>query len=165
MTIIIGTLTIITGGYNKLGRSDNLVQLLITGHAQFGSGLLSSVRLITGLQNEIKAINFEENMSATDLYESLTRELQTTTEDVLIFTDIPGGTPFNQSVLIKMEQRDRKIEVIAGTNLPFLIEGIINKSQLIEDLIETVMTAGIQGISLYRNKNRKPTSEIFDEGI
>ncbi|WP_027108991.1 PTS sugar transporter subunit IIA [Lacticigenium naphthae] len=142
-----------------------MVQLLITGHAHFGSGLLSSIKLITGLQNELTAIDFTESMSATDLNTELKKCIENDTEDVLILTDIPGGTPFNQSVLLKTEMKNRSIEVIAGTNLPLLIEAVMNKNQESKKLIEHLVTVGSQSISVYEAKRRNTPSENLDEGI
>ncbi|WP_255349917.1 hypothetical protein [Halolactibacillus sp. JCM 19043] len=39
-----------------------MAQLIVTGHANFSSGLLSSVKLITGLDEKFTAVDFLESM-------------------------------------------------------------------------------------------------------
>ena len=40
---------------------------------------------------------------------------------VLVLSDLPGGTPYNKSVELKMERTEQAIEAMAGTNLPLLL--------------------------------------------
>ncbi len=40
-------------------------------------------------------------------------------DGVLVFTDLLGGTPFNQSMMIAQDVDN--VEVLTGTNLPWLL--------------------------------------------
>ena len=44
-------------------------------------------------------------------------------DGVLVLSDLAGGSPFKTAVECKFARPEQKIEVIAGSNLPMLIEG------------------------------------------
>lgn len=141
-----------------------MVQLIVTGHAHFASGLLSSVRLITGLDAHFTPIDFTESMSAETLYQQMKEVIDSTTDDILLFTDLPGGTPFNQAVLLKTRATNRTIEVLSGTNLPMLIEASMTHQQAIEQLLPSLIATGKEQVLYYQNKQVQ--SQVTDsDGI
>ena len=74
-----------------------MIGLLVTGHANFGTGITSSVNLIAGEQEAYKAVDFLPTYSTEDLTREITKALDELKdcEGVIIFTDLMGGTPFN----------------------------------------------------------------------
>ncbi len=141
-----------------------MAQLIVTGHANFASGLLSAVKLITGLDEKFTAVDFLESMGAEALNQELQAKIQETNEDVLIFTDLPGGTPFNQSVLIKTLLTNRTIEVVSGTNLPMLIEASMMDKQPMDDLLASLMNTGKDHVMNYQKKVTQKVT-MSDDGI
>lgn len=142
-----------------------MVQLIVTGHANFASGLLSSVKLITGLDEKFTGIDFVESMGAEELHQHLKKTIENTDQDVLIFTDLPGGTPFNQSVLVKTALANRTIEVISGTSLPMLIEASMMDQQPIHQLLASLMNTGKENMMYYQKKVTQKTDDSDDDGI
>ncbi len=102
-----------------------MVGLLITGHGHFATGLGSSLRLITGNTENIEYVDFEADHSTETLAHNLNQALNKlkNCEGVLVLSDLAGGSPFKTAVECKFARPDQKIEVIAGSNLPMLIEG------------------------------------------
>ena len=102
-----------------------MVGLLITGHGHFATGLGSSLRLITGNTENIVYVDFEENHSTDTLTENLNKALDELKDcdGVLVLSDLAGGSPFKSAVECKVARPDQAIEVLAGSNLPMLIEG------------------------------------------
>lgn len=102
-----------------------MVGLLITGHGHFASGLGSSLQLITGITDNIALVDFEADHSTDTLKANLNNALDSLKDcdGVLILSDLAGGSPFNNASMCKAERPDQKIEVVAGTNLPMIIEG------------------------------------------
>src|SRR5690554_5851057 len=101
-----------------------MIGFLITGHAEFPKGMLSSVNMIAGEQEEVEALNFYETDNLEEYQNNLkskVEDLLDKNESVLIFTDILGGTPFRTAMVIASEHDN--VEVVTGTNLPMLIEG------------------------------------------
>jgi len=104
-----------------------MVGLLITGHAHFATGLGSSLKLVAGMSDNIKLVDFEENHSTEILTANLNKAFDELKEydGVLVMSDLAGGSPFKAAVECKFARPDQNIEVIAGTNLPMLLEGFM----------------------------------------
>ena len=68
------------------------------------------------------------------------------TDGVLIFCDLMGGTPFNQSMMITAEQDN--VQVVAGTNLPMLIDIVMARmpESTIADLVAEAVEVGKEGV-------------------
>lgn len=141
------------------------MKLIITGHGNFATGLTSSVKLITGLEKALVPIDFEETMSSEDLKVKLTEEINSGDEEaVVIFTDIAGGTPFNQSVLLR--SGNDNIEIVAGTNLPILVEAVLSQEQEVDALLSKLIDSGKNNIKKYEDPSNKKTQNTNDdEGI
>lgn len=122
-----------------------MVGLLITGHGHFATGLGSSLKLITGMTENIAYVDFEADHSTDTLTENISKALDELKDcdGVLVLSDLAGGSPFKSAVECKFARPDQKIEVIAGSNLPMLIEGSMMMSgyddplEMAEELIPT----------------------------
>ena len=122
-----------------------MVGILVTGHGHFGTGLGSSLKLITGITENVELVDFEDGHSIEILTDNLNKAFDNLKEcdGVLVLSDLAGGSPFKTAVECKYARPDQNIEVIAGTNLPMLIEGASmmdgydSPLELAEDLIPT----------------------------
>ena len=122
-----------------------MVGLLITGHGHFATGLGSSLRLITGNTENIEYVDFEADHSTEILAENLHKAMDNLKgcDGVLVLSDLAGGSPFKTAVECTFARPDQAIEVIAGSNLPMLIEGSMsmaiydNPLEMAEALIPT----------------------------
>ena len=142
-----------------------MIGLLVTGHANFGSGMTSSVNLIAGEQEAYKYVDFLPTYSTEDLTVEITKALDELKdcEGVLIFTDLMGGTPFNVSA--QLGHGKDNIRIVAGTNLPMLVE-IVMSRKFMEDrdgLVESVLETGKEQITKYEFK--QVVQEASDDGI
>ncbi|BBB47599.1 PTS system, mannose-specific IIA component /PTS system, mannose-specific IIB component [Pelolinea submarina] len=113
--------------------------------------------MITGEQKQIQAIAFNESQSPEDLKKNVEDSLSLIDmgEGVLIFTDLFGATPFNVAMRIYMES-NRKIEVIAGVNLPIVLEAVLCREK--EDLgsiYKYVLDVGVDSIKTIPKEIRK----------
>jgi len=102
-----------------------MVGLLITGHGHFATGLASSLKLVTGVTEHIACVDFEEDHSTEVLTEHLNDALKQLGDcaGVLVLADLQGGSPFKCAVECKYARPEAKIEVVAGVNLPMLVDG------------------------------------------
>jgi len=122
-----------------------MVGLLITGHGHFATGLGSSLKLITGNTENIVYVDFEADHSTDTLTENINKGLDELKDcdGVLVLSDLAGGSPFKSAVECKVARPDQAIEVLAGSNLPMLIEGSIAMAafdsplDMAQSLIET----------------------------
>lgn len=99
-----------------------MIGLVVTGHGNFASGLTSSLKLIAGETEKYVAVDFLAEYSVEDLERELNKafdELKDC-EGILVLSDLGGGSPFKTAVTAGYPKGN--IEVVAGTNLPMLIE-------------------------------------------
>ncbi len=70
--------------------------IIITGHGYFAQGIMSAARLIAGDAEMISEVNFPEGMDINELRENMETAIRDmSTSQILILTDIMGGSPFN----------------------------------------------------------------------
>ena len=93
-----------------------MIGLLVRGHANFGSGMTSSVNLIAGEQEAYQYVDFLPAYSTEDLTQEIGKALEALKEceGIIIFTDLMGGTPFN--VAAQLGHGKENIRIVAGTN-------------------------------------------------
>ena len=65
----------------------------------------------------------------------------------MVFTDLMGGTPFNQSMMQAAQKDD--IQVVSGTNLPMLLEAVMSRdeSSTAQDVCQVAVEAGQTGVA------------------
>jgi len=99
-----------------------MIGCLLTGHGQFAPGLFDALEMIAGPQTYFEVVPFlEEDLGIFEgKIATALKNLLTKTDGVLILTDLLGGTPFKTTMFLS--NANEKIEVLAGTNLPMLIE-------------------------------------------
>lgn len=121
--------------------------LLIT-HGKLAEGLLDSAKMLIGELNNVDYISFDEKMGIDELELSIRNYVQENKSDeILIFTDILGGTPFNVATLVTSEFNN--ITIIYGLNLPIFIECYINKdSYNLKDIKNFISTNAIQTLGI-----------------
>ena len=143
-----------------------MVGIIITGHGSFASGLLSALKLLLGEPPLVWAVDFSENQSTDELKENLLKAVSHSGAPILILADIKGGSPYNQSVIIKSELKERNIEVVSGANLPMLILGALErKDKTREEVVKQVLANGKAGIDQFILKTNLQTISDRDDGI
>lgn len=110
-----------------------MIGLVVTGHGNFATGLTSSLKLIAGEPENYVAVDFPQEYSVEDLERELNKAFDSLKDcdGVLVLSDLGGGSPFKTAVMAGFPRGN--VEVIAGTNLPMLIEVNMGR-QFIEDL-------------------------------
>lgn len=115
--------------------------IIITGHGTFPDGFLSACRLIAGDLDHFFSVCFDKE---PEQLEAGLKQAVSACDDcdrIIIFCDIPGGTPFKTAAMLAAE--DERIEVIAGVNLPLLLEIALGResssdcSSLLDDALNT----------------------------
>lgn len=136
-----------------------MIGLIISGHGKFASGLMSGLELITGQAEKVAVVDFLKEDSTEILFEKLLSAHKALgTEETLILCDLVGGSPFNQSVSLKLQGQG--IEVIGGVNLPMVAENIFMRANTsLEQLKNMCLSVGSGGIQAYENIQRVKTVE------
>jgi len=100
-----------------------MVNLIIASHGDFAKGILMSGSMILGEQENVEVVTFLPNEGPDDLDKHYQEALAKFNNDdqILFLVDLWGGSPFNRASLIQ-KQNPEKMAIIAGLNLPMLIE-------------------------------------------
>ncbi|GGG40642.1 PTS system, N-acetylgalactosamine-specific IIA component [Lactobacillus apis] len=122
----------------------NKAKVIVVGHGKFASSLQNSLELFVGKQKEENFIDFTKEMSEADLYEKISKQIND--GEVVIFTDLVGGTPYKKAA--EIAYKNKKVGVVSGCNLSSLLETTYkeykNKEEFMQDLVDiTKKTAQI----------------------
>lgn len=107
-----------------------MIGLIITGHAQFASGIASAMNLLAGEVADFQVIDFPAGMDQYDLLERLKKAKTSllNCEEWVICTDIVSGTPFKMSAMLSMQEEH--IRVLTGTNLPLILQMALSRNSI-----------------------------------
>jgi PTS system mannose-specific IIA component len=96
------------------------IAALIVTHGQLAYELLSAAKKIESDVGTIEAVPLEWTDSVDEAREKIRKALERVgTPDVIIFTDMFGGTPSNIS--LSFLEKDR-VEIVTGVNLPMIVK-------------------------------------------
>lgn len=129
------------------------MELLLVSHRGIASGMESAVRMVMGpAADMIHVLELTEEEGIQNFgvrLEAYLTEWLTEGKKGLIFADLKGGTPYNQSelLLVKHGLKDRA-KVISGMNLPMIVDALFKDVDLSsrQELSE-VIAAARDGIS------------------
>ncbi len=141
--------------------------ILVTGHGHFSTGILSAIELVAGHPDQTLGVDFEDGQSPQDLKSSLEQAMEFLQGDeVLILTDLIGGTPFKMGAEIKAENPSRKIKVIAGVNMAVLVEAVFSRSLYnLEELAAAIIRSGKDGLADLDQFTNDSEEIKFEDGL
>ena len=146
LVVLVCVLTIMTSrvgmayGYEVKAPSSRFL-MNIVGDVEF-------ISVTAGDQPAFTVVPFEGDQAASygeDLRAAITA-MREECDGVLVFTDLLGGTPFNQSMMIAQDVDN--VEVLTGTNLPMVIELLfLRGNATLAELGEQAVTVGQTGVT------------------
>ncbi|MDO4595110.1 MAG: PTS fructose transporter subunit IIBC [Tissierellia bacterium] len=142
-----------------------MIGVILTAHGNYASGVYSGLELITGGSENVRVLDFTEDSTPT--YEDELKKLidQTLEEydQLVIATDLAGGTPFNKSVMLS--QSKNNVTVCAGLNFQLAYELAFSTEDL-DNSVENAMNSAKEGIVKFENPEQKEDEEdLFEDGI
>lgn len=142
--------------------------VIVTAHGNLPTGLKSGLKLVNGEMENVRYCDFLEENTSDDIAKKIQEalnELLTKYEGVFILTDIMGGTPFNQSVLLS--QNLKNVKVLGGVNFSMLYSAATSEgnmeivlADIISDSKEVIGYFG-QDDNVYQNEE----DNLFSDGI
>ena len=116
-----------------------MVGIVIASHHTLAEALKQTLAVIIGNADNVAALSLAKTERLEDFSARLieTVKEKETGEGVIIFTDMFGGTPCNAALM--HFGKDDKVKVLAGFNLPIVIEAVMHSSKNIDDLFKTLM--------------------------
>ena len=129
-----------------------MIHILLTSHGGMAEGMIQSVKMLMGAQENLDYVTFGEDMGSDELDELYADKIKDVSDQnqYLILCDIKGGTPFN--VVSRYSFKNDNVAVIYGMNLPLLVEAIVqcgNEALTLQELAGYLQqqSAGTIGLS------------------
>lgn len=95
--------------------------IIITGHNNFASGILSSLTMIAGAKDNVFAVDFLSDDNDLSLEGKFNKIISDNKDSEILFVcDLMGGTPFK--ITSKLAFTNNNYEVVTGINLGGLID-------------------------------------------
>ena len=116
-----------------------MYNLMIVTHGPLASALKETLKMFTGDVEDVHAVGLTET-GVEEFKEKVNKALEECYEEgkeLLILVDLFGGTPFNISML-DIKNKYKNVEIIAGVNLPLVIEASLSRGSNLSDVIETL---------------------------
>ncbi len=128
-----------------------MINILIVSHGDFGKELLKSSEIIIGKIDNIECISFNLGDNYADLCKKVQESIERIgDDDLIVFTDMYGGSPFNSVTKL---MKDKKFFHITGVNLPLFIDIAINKNTYsMDEIAEKIIKNGKKSIVFVNDK-------------
>ena len=133
-------------------QSSTQVGIIVVAHADYGSAMLRTAEFILGTLSDCTSISVD---IAQEVPETVRR-----LDDVIILTDMFGGTPTNLALSLL---GSHNVEVVTGVNLPMLLKVFTCREKPLAELAKLAGEAGTKGIvvagSMLRSRNKEKTGD------
>lgn len=130
-----------------------MINILLVTHGDFGKELLNSSELIIGKLENAESISFNLGESFEKLVfqvENSIDKLLENSKDLIIFTDMYGGSPFNA---VSRAMKTREFYHITGINFPLFIDIAVNRTSYnMEEIAEKIIKNGKKSIVFLNEK-------------
>ncbi|MDK8643677.1 mannose/fructose/sorbose PTS transporter subunit IIA (plasmid) [Niallia taxi] len=105
-----------------------MVGIIIASHGEFATGIMQSGAMIFGEQENVKAVTLMPSEGPENVKAKMQEAIASfdNQDEVLFLVDLWGGTPFNQANSLLEDHKD-KWAIVAGMNLPMLIEAYASR--------------------------------------
>lgn len=131
------------------------VKVIVVSHGSFSKGVVNSVQMLAGEQEDFVAYGLYPEQTVTDLTQQLEEELKNTSEgkEVIFLSDLFHGSPFNAVVSL---MKNYKFSHITGINIPLTVALILERYSggSAQEICETVLKDAPDTI--------KDVSKLFD---
>jgi PTS system mannose-specific IIA component len=130
-----------------------MINILLVTHGDFGKELLNSSELIIGKLEDAESISFQLGESFEQLVsqvENSIDRLLADDNDLIVFTDMYGGSPFNA---VSRAMKTREFYHITGINFPLFIDIAVNRaSYSMDEITEKIIKNGKKSIVFINEK-------------
>lgn len=126
-----------------------MVGIIIASHGELAEGLYQTSKMIFGEQENVKTCTLMPSEGPEDIRAKMQEAIASfeNQDEVLFLTDLWSGTPFNQASAL-LEGKEDKWAIVAGMNLPMLIEayGARFSMEKAHDIATHIIGSGREGI-------------------
>ncbi|ATD55787.1 PTS sugar transporter subunit IIA [Clostridium chauvoei] len=123
------------------------MKILIVGHGEYATGIKSAIKLLTGVDENIDAINLNNELTHED-FTIMIKEYVKENKELIIFADITGGAPFqitSREVLLNEESQDQY--VVGGVSVACILDIVMNTVVIAsEDDTRQIINNAVDGV-------------------
>lgn len=117
-----------------------MINIILASHGSLAEGMVDSVSMLYGKPECFHSAC----LRAEDVAEAFGERIESLLDlnvDNIILTDILGGTPFNQGMLLS--ERYSNVRVVAGMNLGMILELLMQREVLsLSDCVDHIVNVG-----------------------
>lgn len=125
-----------------------MVGLVIATHGHLAREMVATAEQIVGKLAAVEAVEVEPGSSPDQIKTAMKDAIRRvdTGEGVIVFADLCGGTPCNQSLMLC---HTHQLEVLTGVNLPMLLKAnsLRNEAMPLPQLASTLTQYGQRNIT------------------
>ena len=125
-----------------------MINFVIVTHGEFGAYLVEAAESIVGRQGQgIRVVSVSSRLSVPEIRERIRKAVRDLAceNGLILFTDMPGGTPSNLSFPIVKDVP--LVEMISGVNLYMLVCAFSHREDLpLDRLVEKIIADGQRSI-------------------
>ncbi|AEP00847.1 PTS fructose transporter subunit IIA [Weizmannia coagulans] len=141
-------------------------KILVATHGYFANGIKSSIKLLTGVEENIYFLNAYVNDESID--KQIEHFFQSASEEneIIIFTDLYGGS-VTQKIIAYASSIKRKVHLISGFNLPVILEVVLSTKKLTDQLLEEMVADSQKQMKLIElsNLSKQETEKDNNEDL
>lgn len=113
--------------------------ILLISHGPMAEAMIASAAMLFQTTNVFSECLYENDLAET--FQTKIESYITEYEQLLILCDLPGGTPCNCA--LKCQKDPNRVKIIAGMNLPLLLEAMMADSNMpLSDLCIHLLAQG-----------------------
>lgn len=128
-----------------------MINILLVTHGDFGKELIKSSEMIIGKIDDAESISFQQGESFEKLLGDVEEAIDRLSEDdLIVFTDMYGGSPYNA---VARTMKKRSFYHITGINFPLFIDIAVNRnSYSMTEIAEKIIKNGKKSILFVNEK-------------
>ena len=126
-----------------------MINIVIVTHGEFGAYLVEAAESIVGRQaSGVRVISISSRVSVVEIKERIKAAIEElfTPEGLVVFIDMPGGTPANLTFPLIKDRRG--VELVGGVNLYMLVSAFTHREEpVLEKFVEKVVADGRKSVA------------------
>lgn len=125
-----------------------MYKIIVATHGELADGLKNTLGMFSNDTKEVYTVNLTESgvENFRDKVVKLISEIYEDDKQILVLADLFGGTPFNIAVM-EIKGKYPNVEIIAGVNLPILIEATLMRDSDLSITVNSLVESGKTSIS------------------
>ncbi|KRL37010.1 PTS sugar transporter subunit IIA [Liquorilactobacillus uvarum] len=141
-----------------------MVKLIISGHGEISTGIVSAVNMIFGENDNVIAVPFKKGEGLEDIkkhYESALKNYPTE-EGILFLVDLFGGSPYNAA--IQLAYGDENIDIVTGVNLPMVLEALgMAETSSLKELVDHLKESVPESFKIFSEQTQQLANQEDNE--